>query len=515
MYIKDQKKIWIASTDSPIYMLPSMANRHGLIAGATGTGKTVTLKVLTEAFSDAGVPVFLADIKGDVSGLASPGVSNKNVDERIASLYIQDWSFSGYPTRFYDIYGEKGTPVRTTISDLGPDLLARILELNDIQSSVLKIVFKIADEQQLLLFDIKDVKAMLQFVDAQRENLQKEYGNIASATIGAIIRSLVALEASDGNTFIGEPELDIKDWLVCDPSSGQGIINILHAVKLAQNPVLYSTFLLWLLSEIYETLPEAGDLEKPKMVFFFDEAHLLFNDAPKALLDKVEQVVKLIRSKGVGVYFITQQPTDIPNRVLSQLGNKIQHALRAYTPAEQKSIKATAESFRINPAFDTEQVLQELGTGEALVSFLDAKGVPTMVERATILPPRSYMGAADDTTIENCIRNNPVEAKYRMRVDSKSAYEELQEKTAELEAQEIANKEAEKQAKEQAKLDEKQAKELTKLQQKEQARQEKAEQKKTDRRNKQIDRFVGNALSSIGRNVGNSIIRGIFGTRKK
>ncbi len=515
MFVKDQNEIWVATGESPVYLLPKMANRHGLISGATGTGKTVTLKVLAEGFSDAGVPVFLADIKGDVSGLAIPGEPNKNVEERVDAMKINDWSFSGYPVRFYDVYGEKGTPVRTTISDLGPDLLARILELNELQASVLKVIFKIADENQLLLFDIKDLKAMLQYVDANRESIQKDYGNIASATTGSIMRALVALEAADGNLFIGEPELDIKDWIVSDPATNKGIINILHAVKLAQNPPLYSTFLLWLLSEIYETLPEVGDLDKPKMVFFFDEAHLLFKDAPKALLDKVEQVVKLIRSKGVGVYFISQQPTDIPNSVLSQLGNKIQHALRAYTPADQKAIKATAASFRINPSFDTETALQELGTGEALISFLDTKGIPQMVQRAMVLPPRSSMGVADEATIDNLIRNNPVEAKYRNAVDSKSTYEDLQEKTETLQAEKLAANEAEKQAKEQAKLDAKKAKELEKLQQKEQARKEKAEQKKIDRRNRQIDRLVGNTLSSIGRNVGNSIIRGIFGTRKK
>lgn len=545
MYVKDKNLIWVATTKegTPVYMYPQMANRHGLIAGATGTGKTVSLKVLAESFSDAGVPVFLVDIKGDVSGMVQPGVENKNVTERVETMKISDWSFSGYPVRFWDVYGEKGTPIRTTISDMGPDLLARIMQLNDTQTAVLKIIFKIADDQQLLLIDTKDLRALLQYVGDHADEFKTSYGNIAKASVGAIQRGLINLDAAGGDTFFGEPELDVMDWFALN-ADGRGIINLLHAVKLVQSPLLYSTFLLWMLSEIYEILPEAGDLEKPKFVFFFDEAHLLFKDAPKALLDKVEQVARLIRSKGVGVYFITQQPDDIPASVLAQLGNKIQHALRAYTPNEQKSIKAAAQSFRENPAFDTQQVLTELGTGEALVSMLDQKGIPTMVERGMVLPPRSFMGVADDATVESMIRGNGLDAKYRSAVDNVSAFETLNEKqqaeqaaaqqaAAEAEAQKQkekeeaeAKKQAEKEAAAKAKEDERKQKELEKAQakleaqkQKEkeraEAKKEREKEKAAQRRSRYVDRVVGNALGSIGRNLGSSILRGIFGTRKK
>lgn len=553
MYLPTDKQIWVGTADSgktPVYLRPDMANRHGLIAGATGTGKTVSLKVLAESFSDAGVPVFLVDIKGDVSGLIQPGVENKNVTERVTSMNIPDWHFSGFPVRFWDVYGEKGTPIRTTISDIGPDLLARIMELNDTQTAVLKLIFRIADDQQLLLIDVKDLRAMVQFVGDHAADFTTNYGHIATASIGAIQRAIINLEGAGGDIFFGEPELDVNDWFALT-SDGRGMINLLHAVKLVQSPLLYSTFLLWMLSEIYEMLPEAGDLEKPKFVFFFDEAHLLFKDAPKALLDKVEQVVRLVRSKGVGIYFITQQPGDIPDTVLAQLGNKIQHALRAYTPNEQKAIKAAAQSFRENPAFDTETTLTELGTGEALVSFLDEKGTPSIVQRAVILPPQSFMGVADEATIQQMIRGNGLDAKYRLAVDNTSAFETLTEKQAqEAEAQRLAEeeaqrqKEAEKQAKEKEKAEaaaakqkekeeaaakkeaERQAKELQKAQEKlaaqKQKEKEKAEAKKerekekaAARRTKYVDRVVGNALSSIGRNLGSSILRGIFGTRKK
>lgn len=532
MYLKDENLIWVATGDQPIYLLPKMANRHGLIAGATGTGKTVSLKVLAESFSDAGVPVFLVDVKGDVSGMAQPGVPNKNVDERVTEMNIKDWSFSGYPVRFWDVYGEHGTPIRTTISDMGPDLLARIMQLNDTQTAVLKIVFKIADDQQMLLIDIKDLRAMLQFVGEHKEDYQLTYGNIATQSVGAIQRAIVNLEDAGGDIFFGEPELDVRDWMGV-AEDGRGIVNLLHAVKLFQTPILYSTFLLWMLSEIYEIMPEAGDLEKPKFVFFFDEAHLLFKDAPKALLDKVTQVARLIRSKGVGVYFITQQPSDIPDDVLSQLGNKIQHALRAYTPNDQKAVKAAAGAFRANPKFDSEKTLGELGTGEALVSMLDEKGMPTIVERAKILPPRSFMGVADESLVEQMIRGNGLDGKYRNPVDNISAYETLAEKRkAEEEAAQKAAEEAEKakqaelEAKEKAKAAEKAAKEAEKqkareeaAKQKEKERQKAREQREAEkakaRRGRYVDRVVGNALSSIGRNLGSSILRGMFGNRKK
>lgn len=534
MYLNDGNVIWVGTTDAGarVQLLPGMANRHGLIAGATGTGKTVSLKVLAESFSDAGVPVFLVDIKGDVSGMAQPGVENKNVTERVESMQIPDWSFAGYPVRFWDVYGEHGTPIRTRISDMGPDLLARIMELNDTQTAVLKLIFKIADDQQLLLIDTKDLRAMVQYVGDNADQFKTSYGNIAKASVGAIQRGIINLDSAGGDTFFGEPELEVEDWFAL-AEDGRGIVNLLHAVKLVQSPVLYSTFLLWMLSDIYETLPEAGDLETPKFVFFFDEAHLLFKDAPKALLDKVEQVARLIRSKGVGVYFITQQPDDIPDTVLAQLGNKIQHALRAYTPKDQKSIKAAAQSFRVNPEFDTAQVLTELGTGEALVSMLDEKGTPTVVERAKILPPRSFMGVADAARVEQLIRGSAVDAKYRTAVDNVSAFETLADQAKadeEAAAQAQAQQEAERAAAEQAKADAKAAEKAQKDLEKAQAKLEAQQQKEADRarakaerdadreaqrRARYVDRVVGNALGSIGRNLGSSVLRGVFGNRKR
>lgn len=506
MYLKDKNLIWVATADAgktPIYLLPQMANRHGIIAGATGTGKTVSLKVLAESFSDAGVPVFLADIKGDVASLSQPGSSNKNVDERIKSMKIKNFKFEGYPVRFWDVYGEKGIPIRTTISDMGPDLIGRLLKLSDTQKSVLKMIFKIADDSGFLLIDTKDLRSMLQFVGDYKDEFQTTYGNIASATIGAIQREVLNLETHGGELFFGEPALDINDWFALN-NDGRGMINLLHCVKLVQNPLLYSTFLLWMLSDIYETLPEVGDLAKPKMVFFFDEAHLLFHDAPKALLEKVEQVVRLIRSKGVGIYFITQQPDDIPNNVLSQLGHKIQHALRAYTPKDQKAVKAAAASFRSNPAFKSEAVLGELGTGEALVSMLDEKGTPTMVQRAFILPPQSSLDTIDEGYIQNIIRGDGFEAKYRTMVDNPSAFETLEAERAKIDA---ATAQAEAEVKEAAAAEKVAAAE-------EKARVKEAEKAKK-RVNKAVDRVLMNALSSVGRNVGNTIVRGIFGSRKK
>lgn len=510
MYLKDKNEIWLATGKEPVYLNLKMVNRHGLIAGATGTGKTVSLKVLAESFSEAGVPVFLADIKGDVSGLVQPGVDNENVQSRIDSMKIENFDFTAFPTRFWDIYGEHGTPVRSTISDIGPDLLARILGLNDVQSSVLKIVFKTADDNKLLLIDMKDIKSMLQYVNDNSDVFAKEYGNMSSATIGAIQRSLVSLEESGGNIFFNEPDLDINDWFALD-TDGRGFINLLHCVKLVQNPLLYSTFMLWMLSELYDTLPEAGDLDKPKMVFFFDEAHLLFDSATPALLNKIEQVVKLIRSKGVGIYFITQNPADIPDSILGQLGNKIQHALRAYTPKDQKGLKAAAQSFRANPDFDTVTALQELGTGEALVSVLDEKGVPTMVERAFILPPQSFIGVAEQNLVNSLINNSPMEMKYRNIVDNISAYEslevkrqqdELEKQKAELEAQK--QKELEKQ---QAQLEKEQAKMAEKAR--------KAEEKAAADRQKSLNRVINNVVNNVGRQVTNQIFRGLFGNRKK
>ncbi|MDY2625875.1 MAG: helicase HerA-like domain-containing protein, partial [Coriobacteriales bacterium] len=391
-------KLIIAKGQAEVCLLPSMANRHGLIAGATGTGKTVTLKTIAQSFSDVGVPTFLADVKGDVSGVAIAGEASPKLVERLSKLGITDYPFHGCPTQFWDVYGEKGLPVRTTISAMGPVLIGRLLELNEVQQGVLTIVFRVADEKKLLLLDLKDLRTMVSWVGDHAKELSRDYGNIAAASVGAIQRSLLTLEDAGGDIFFGEPALDISDWMTCD-ADGMGTINVLNCVKLVQSPLLYSTFLLWMLTSVYEELPEAGDLDKPKMVFFFDEAHLLFDDAPKALLDKVVQVVKLIRSKGVGVYFITQNPSDIPDEVLGQLGNRVQHALRAYTPAEQKAIKAAAQAFRENPAFKTEEAITELGTGEALISFLDEKGAPSVVERAMVIAPTCSMGAAPDEVV--------------------------------------------------------------------------------------------------------------------
>ena len=426
-----ENKIWMAQSDKRLFLLPNMANRHGLIAGATGTGKTVTMKVMAESFSDMGVPVFLADIKGDLTGMCKPGKDTADMQSRIERFGIDGFSFHGYPTRFWDIFGEVGHPVRVTVSSMGPVLLARLLGLTEIQTGVLNIVFKVADDNGLLLLDLKDLRAMLQFVGENRAEFTVEYGNVSAASIGAIQRALLAFENEGGEQFFGEPELNIMDWMHTD-ENGRGVINILSSQKLIQSPTVYATFLLWMLTELFENLPEVGDLAKPRMIFFFDEAHLLFTDMPKALVQKIVQVVKLIRSKAVGVYFISQSPSDIPNDVLAQLSNRVQHALRAYTPAEQKSVRAAAKAFRVNPAFNTEQAIMELGVGEALVSFLDEDGIPSIVERANILPPQSLMGAADADDVKKLILTDEFDLKYRESVDRESAYEILTKATEEL-----------------------------------------------------------------------------------
>ena len=454
-------KIWFAkSGDEKISILPKMANRHGMIAGATGTGKTVTLKVLAESFSSCGVPVFLADVKGDLAGMCNPGIETEDMAKRIErfGLASEGFQFTEYPTIFWDVYGEKGLPLRTTISEMGPILLSRILGLNEIQSAILSVIFKIADDEGLLLIDTKDLRSMLTYVGENAKDYSLKYGNMSSQSLGSIIRSVIALESEGGDLFFGEPALDIRDWISCD-YTGKGNINVLDCQKLINNPTMYSTFLLWMLSELYETLPEAGDLERPRIVFFFDEAHMLFDSAPKALLDKIEQIVKLIRSKGVGVFFITQNPKDIPNGVLSQLGTKIQHALRAYTPAELKSAKAAAESFRENPAFNTFDTLTELGIGEALVSVLDEKGIPTVVERCNILPPQSQMGAIDDAVRDSKIKSAMLYIKYVETVDRDSAYEFLNRKAIsdaeeKQRAEEVARLEKQRAAEEAAALKE-------------------------------------------------------------
>lgn len=448
MYTSD-KKLYVAhGPEGPISIEGSMANRHGLIAGATGTGKTVTLQVLAETFSQAGVPCFMADMKGDLSGISQTGAMSGFIEKRCAEFSITDPQFGGCPVRLFDVFGERGHAMRTTVSEMGPQLLARLMQLNETQSGVLNIVFRIADDNALLLIDLKDLRLMLDFVAKNAKQYTTEYGNISSASIGAIQRALLAIESEGGDKFFGEPAFNIFDLIQTE--GGRGVMNVLAADKLMLNPKLYSTFLLWLLSELYENLPEVGDAELPKLVFFFDEAHMLFDGTSKALVDKIEQVVRLIRSKGVGIYFVTQSPTDIPEEILGQLGNRIQHALRAFTPKDQKAVRSAAQTFRTNPSFSTEEAIMELGTGEALVSFLDEKGAPSVVERAKILFPLSQIGAITDEERRVLIASAPANIRaYDAAVDRVSAYEVLTEKNAEAEkeaAEEAAREEEAKQA---------------------------------------------------------------------
>ena len=419
----------VAKNDrTELFLLPALANRHGLITGATGTGKTITLQVLAERFSSIGVPVFMADVKGDLSGVATPGATSPKLEQRLKMLGITDWTPAGFPVTFWDLNGAHGHPVRATVSDMGPLLLARLLNLNETQAGVLQLVFKIADDNGLLLLDLKDLRTMVQYVGENAKTFTTEYGNVSAASIGAIQRGLLTLEQQGGDRFFGEPMLDINDLM--QTADGKGIINILAADALMAAPRLYSTFLLWLLSELFEQLPEVGDLEKPKLVFFFDEAHLLFSEAPPALLEKIEQVVRLIRSKGVGVYFVTQNPLDVPDKVLGQLGNRVQHALRAFTPRDQKAVATAAETLRANPAFDAAVAITELGVGEALVSFLDEKGRPNIVERAFVLPPASRIGPLNDGERQAVIQSSLVFGVYEKTLDRESAYEKLRQAAA-------------------------------------------------------------------------------------
>ena len=416
--------LWIAQCqDGPLSIIGKMANRHGLVAGATGTGKTVTLQVMAETFCQAGVPCFMADMKGDLSGISQPGRMSGFIEKRMTEFGIENPQFQSCPVRFYDVFGQQGHPLRCTVSQMGPQLLSRILGLNDTQEGVLNIVFRIADERGLLLIDIKDLRSMLNFVQAHASEYSPVYGNIASASVGAIQRSILTLENEGADQFFGEPSFDIQDLLACE--GGKGVMSVLAADRLMMKPKLYSTFLLWLLSELYSTLPEVGDMELPKLVFFFDEAHMLFDDTPKALADKIEQVVRLIRSKGVGVYFVTQSPTDIPESILGQLGNRVQHALRAFTPKDQKAVKVAAETFRANPAFDTSEAIMNLGTGEALVSFLEANGAPGIVQKAKILFPLSQIGAIDESQRSRLIKSSRIFGKYDTPIDRESAFEVL------------------------------------------------------------------------------------------
>ncbi len=417
----------IAKAENFIGLLPNMANRHGLIAGATGTGKTVTLRVLAEQFSRIGVPVFMADVKGDLSGMAMAGGDHPKIVERAAALGLDDFKPEAFPVMFWDLYGEQGHPVRTTVSDMGPLLLARLLDLNPTQTGILTLVFKIADDEGMLLLDLKDLQAMVRFVGENAKDFRTSYGNVSAASIGAIQRALLTLEHQGAEHFFGEPALNLDDLMQTAPG-GRGVVNILASDRLIQTPKIYATFLLWLIAELFEQLPEVGDPAKPRMVFFFDEAHLLFDDPPEALLDKIEQVVRLIRSKGVGIYFVTQNPLDLPDTILGQLGNRIQHALRAYTPRDQKAVRAAAQTFRSNPALDVEQAITEVGVGEALVSFLDAKGIPAPVERALICPPTSRLRPLDFQERSQVRAQSLVGTYYDREVDRLSAYEQLAER---------------------------------------------------------------------------------------
>ncbi len=411
-----------------VFLDPRYANRHGLVAGATGTGKTITLQCLAEGFSDLGVPVFLADVKGDLSGICQPGTPHPKVDERVQKIGITDYSQKGYPVAFWDVFGEKGTPVRATISEMGPQLISRLLDLNETQESVITLVFEFADNEGMLLVDLKDLRTTLEYLGDNSKELGTGFG-VSKASVNAILRRLLMLEREGGDKFFGEPALQLQDFMRSSVD-GRGMINILAADTLVMNPRVYTTFLLWLLSELFENLPELGDPEKPVLVFFFDEAHLLFRDAPKALLEKIEQVVRLIRSKGVGIFFISQSPSDIPDSVLGQLGNRVQHALRAYTPNEQKAVKVAAQSFRVNPGLDTVTAITELGVGEALVSMLQDKGIPAPVQRVLICPPRSRMGAATSQERQAMLDKDANQKRYRSPVDPHSAHEVLLERTA-------------------------------------------------------------------------------------
>ena len=504
-------KAYVANAQGKkIYLLPHMTNRHGLITGATGTGKTVTMKVLAESFSDMGVPVFLADVKGDVSGLAEPGVDSENMQKRIDRFDLRDcWRYHGYPVAFWDIFGEKGIPIRIKVSDMGPLMFSRLLGLTEVQTGILHIVYRVADDNGLELIDLKDLRAMLTYVAENRASLVTTYGNVTAQSIGAIQRALLRLEDEGGNIFFGEPSISIEDLLRVD-QEGLGILNILDSTKLIRSPLIYSTFLIWLVSELFERLPEVGDPEKPKAVFFFDEAHLLFQNAPKAFLEKIVQLVKLIRSKGVGIYFVSQSPSDISNDVLAQLSNRIQHGLRAYTPSEMKAVRAAANSFRPNPALDTEKEILSLGTGEALVSLLDEKGIPTVVERANILPPQSLMAPAQEETRQKVLENDPLYASYQEAVDRYSAYEKLKEESDAKTQAELA--EAEKAAAAKQEAEEKKAAAKKEVEEKKAAAAKKKKQSAAGKAAKKVAKTATNSiLSKIGRKLGKAIARGIFG----
>ena len=498
-------------TTQDIVLHSQFANRHGLIAGATGTGKTVTLKVLAESFSRLGVPVFLADAKGDVSSLAKAGVSSPKFDERLKTLNIESVPFAASPVMFWDLFGQQGHPIRTTISEIGPLLLAQMLNLNDTQEGVLSAVFRIADDQGLLLIDFKDLKAMLTYVSENAAELKAEYGNLSPASLGAIQRNLLALGDQGGEQFFGEPSLNILDFIQTD-SNGQGYINILAADKLMNTPKLYATFLLWMLSELFEQLPEVGDMDKPKLVFFFDEAHLLFDNASPALQEKIEQVVRLIRSKGVGIYFITQNPLDLPESVLGQLGNRVQHALRAFTPKDQKAVKTAADTFRANPEFKVDQAITELAVGEALISCLDEQGTPQIVERGWVMPPYSAFSPISAEERQVIIGQSIVAGVYDQAVDRDSAYEMLQKKVLQQSQQKQVDELEKQQSKEQDALAKQQAKEQERFAKEQQKAAEKAQRDREKLTQDIVGTFAKSAARSLGGSTGQKIVRGLLGS---
>ena len=498
-------------TTQDIVLLPQFANRHGLIAGATGTGKTVTLKVLAESFSRIGVPVFLADAKGDVSSLAQAGSSSPKFNERLKSLGIDAIPFAASPVVFWDLFGEQGHPIRSTISEIGPLLLARMLNLNDTQEGVLAAVFRIADDQGLLLIDVKDLKTMLSYVSEHAAEFKAEYGNLSPASLGAIQRNLLALADQGGDQFFGEPSLNILDFIQTD-SEGHGYINLLAADKLMNTPKLYASFLLWMLSELFEQLPEVGDMDKPKLVFFFDEAHLLFDNASAALQEKIEQVVRLIRSKGVGIYFVTQSPLDLPESVLGQLGNRVQHALRAFTPKDQKAVKTAAATFRANPHFDVEQAITQLGVGEALISCLDAQGIPQMVERGWVMPPYSAFHPISAELRQSIIAQSIVAGVYEQRIDRESAYERLQQKVIDRQQQAIQAEQDQQRKKEQEAIAKQQAREQERLAKEQQKEAERLAKQREKLIQDTVGTFAKSAARSLGGSTGQKIVRGLLGS---
>ncbi|MBR3134674.1 MAG: DUF853 family protein [Clostridia bacterium] len=508
MFVNDKVLIGKNSNEE-LFIVPSMANRHGLITGASGSGKTITLKVMAESFSSMGVPVFLADIKGDLAGTCMPGESSEKIKERLDSIGITNFEFKGFPVVFWDVFAKSGHPIRTTLQEVGSTILSRMLGLNETQEGVLAIVFKIAKEEGYEIIDLKDLRLILQYVAENSKDYTIKYGNVASQSIGSIQRNLVMLEEQGGDYFFGEPAIDINDFIK-NNENGLGNINILHSVELYKKPDLYACFLLWLLSSLNEKLPEVGDMDKPKMVFFFDEAHLLFNELPSFMLTQVIQIVKLIRSKGIGLYFISQSPNDIPAEILAQLGNKVQHNLRAYTPAEQKAIKAISDSFRSNPEFDTQEAILSLGTGEALVSFLNEKGEPNVVQKATILPPQSLMGAIDDSLRLMVVSRSPIHGKYDTVIDRESAFEILSTQMEEKKAQEEAIQQEKEEAKAQ-KEEEKIKREEERKKKQEEREKEKAKKNTVQYKiGKAAERTANSALSTIGRKVANELFKSFF-----